>query len=718
MNNSRKVYVYSDVSNYLEDDYIDLFKSMNAELFKGTVDTLTNFISKNGDKMQLDTETNVTEHYSDRELYVIQLGNLDGSEQHIFDVPDLILNLTIMAMLKKLFESETIFLAHNAKFEYIVLYKFFKVYINNFEDTFLASKLITAGLDLPAGYNGLANLVSLTFGVDLSKASQTSFTGEKMDPTQLLYADTDVLYLGRLMKRLYGPLNKWGLVKVFRLENKAIRPLGDMTINGIEINVDRLEENIKDFDKAAAASKAEMIKAFTEDNDKGVQDAIRDIGAIQKDDEIIINWKSSTQKRAILQYMYPDAGITSTAKTVLTKLEDIVEDPSFITRLLNGDTEGLELLLVNRHLDFLIEHNMFIAKGNLNLNFNSPAQLLDFFKIWYPNLESTGVKALKKLKHPVVQAYKTYSKANKLVSSFGRKMYNFIETDGRIHASFSQLVPTGSRMSSSKPNMQQAPSTEQFRRMYVPRKGWKLVDSDYSSAELYIAAFLSNDAKMIYAIKNGYDLHSYSASLIFGQGWLDAGGSNTPVGKPPTKEANGLRKKSKGLSFSLLYGTGVVSFSENSGITTAEGKILMEKYYNTFPELAAFFKKSGEDALKFNYIREPHFNRVRFFNKPKNGMEMSHNKNAGMNYKPQAINSSIMKLALCYMKKHIEDNNLDDKVKLLLTVHDQQVSEAIESYAEEWAKTQTELMERAAIYVIPSGELKAESDILDHWTKG
>jgi DNA polymerase I-like protein with 3'-5' exonuclease and polymerase domains len=108
---------------------------------------------------------------------------------------------------------------------------------------------------------------------------------------------------------------------------------------------------------------------------------------------------------------------------------------------------------------------------------------------------------------------------------------------------------------------------------------------------------------------------------------------------------------------------------------------------------------------------------VRFFNKPKNGMEASHNKNAGMNYPPQSTNSSIMKYALCLMKTHIEDNDLDDKVKLLLSVHDQQVSEVREDYAAQWAITQTELMEKL-LCVIPSGALKAESDIMDHWTKG
>lgn len=716
MKNKRKVYVYSDLRDYITAPYTELFASMNAELVKGNEKDLRRFM-ENNDTQQLDTETNVTEHYTCRKLYVIQLGTLNAEEQHIIDVTDM--PKSIDTALRELFSGETTFLAHNAKFEYMVLYKHFGIYLKNFKDTFLASKLITAGLELPKGYNGLANLVLHRFGVDLSKAAQTSFTGEMMSPEQLLYADTDVLYLGKLLDALMGPLKKWGLLRCFNLENKALRPIGDMSINGILVDTDILDANIISYDTEAALTKEEMIEAFKNDDKPGVQEKIAALNVVQKKDEVIINWNSSVQKRIILSHLYPDQDFKSTAKGILTKIADTVDDPTVLNKLLNGDTESLEMLLVSRHLGFLKQHDMFLEKGALNMNFNSNAQLLEFFKIWYPTLTNVGVKSLKKLKHPVVEAYKKYTKASKLVSSFGRKMHTYIEEeDGRIHAGFTQLVPTGSRMSSSKPNMQQAPSTEQYRSMFVPRPGWKLVDSDYSSAELYIAAYLSGDRKLIYAIEMGYDLHSYSAYQIFGQKWLDAGGSATPVGKPPTKEAAGLRGKSKSLSFSLLYGTGVVAFSENSNIPTAEGKVLMDMYYATFPELAKFFKQSGENALKFNYVREPHFGRIRFFNKPKNGMEASHNKNAGMNYPPQSINGSIMKYALCLMKKHIEENGLDDKVKLLLSVHDQQVSEAREDFAEQWAVLQTELMEKAAKFVIPSGVLKAESDILNHWTKG
>jgi UDP-glucose 6-dehydrogenase len=87
MKNKRKVYVYSETRDYMTAEYIDLFESMNAELVKGTEEDLERFITSNP-MQQLDTETNVTEHYTLRELYVIQLGTY-ADEQHIIDVKDM-----------------------------------------------------------------------------------------------------------------------------------------------------------------------------------------------------------------------------------------------------------------------------------------------------------------------------------------------------------------------------------------------------------------------------------------------------------------------------------------------------------------------------------------------------------------------------------------------------------------------------------------------------
>jgi UDP-glucose 6-dehydrogenase len=83
MKNKRKVYVYSETRDYMTAEYIDI-RTMNAELVKGTEEDLERFITSNP-MQQLDTETNVTEHYTLRELYVIQLGTY-AAEQHIIDV--------------------------------------------------------------------------------------------------------------------------------------------------------------------------------------------------------------------------------------------------------------------------------------------------------------------------------------------------------------------------------------------------------------------------------------------------------------------------------------------------------------------------------------------------------------------------------------------------------------------------------------------------------
>jgi len=438
----------------------------------------------------------------------------------------------------------------------------------------------------------------------------------------------------------------------------------------------------------------------------------------KKEDEFIINWKSHTQKKSILKLLYPEVEILSSAKLALKKLVAFVDDPNFLNDILNDKYDKIEVFLLSRHLDFLKKNDMFRKAGDININLNSPSQLLELFKIFYPDLKGVGVKALKRLKHPLIMEYKVLSKANKMVSSFGERMYDYIESDGKIHTSFNQLVPSGSRLSSSKPNLQQAPSTEEFRRMYIPDEGSVLVDSDYSSMEMVIAAYLSKDKKLIYAIEHGYDLHSYSAYQIFGDKWIEAGGDAEPKGKPKTPEANEMRKKSKGLSFSLLYGTGPQAFGENMGVSLADAKALMAKYKETFPELTLFFDNVAEKASREFKVREPIFGRIRFFERPINAMEFSHLKNAAKNYNPQAVNGSVMKYALALMKAYIEKNDLDDKVKLLLTVHDQTVSMVKKEFKDEWAIIQTALMEKAANYAVPGNRIKAESDILTHWTKG
>jgi hypothetical protein len=98
-------------------------------------------------------------------------------------------------------------------------------------------------------------------------------------------------------------------------------------------------------------------------------------------------------------------------------------------------------------------------------------------------------------------------------------------------------------------------------------------------------------------------------------------------------------------------------------------------------------------------------------------MEASHTKNVNRNYPTQSTNSSIMKYALCLMKTHIEDKRprRQSQVTFPSMTSRYQKCEKITLHS---GQSHKQLMGKAAMYVIPSGALKAESDIMDHWTKG
>jgi hypothetical protein len=63
----------------------------------------------------------------------------------------------------------------------------------------------------------------------------------------------------------------------------------------------------------------------------------------------------------------------------------------------------------------------------------------------------------------------------------------------------------------------------------------------------------------------------------------------------------------------------------------------METYFKTFPQLSEFFKQSGQNALKFNYVREPYFEEWDSLTSFQNGMEASHNKKCRYEL-PAAVN--------------------------------------------------------------------------------
>jgi len=363
-----------------------------------------------------------------------------------------------------------------------------------------------------------------------------------------------------------------------------------------------------------------------------------------------------------------------------------------------------------------IQADMFTPVEKLrktSINWSSPMQTLQLFRLLVPKLDDVNGKKLSKYryKHKLIDEYILYKERTKLANAYGTKFFNYINCDGRVHTNFSQILDTG-RMSSSKPNMQQIPSDNTFRNCFIAPSGWVFVSSDYASQELNVIAYGSRDPVWLEALRRGDDLHGVCADLVFEQRWRDA---DTDLRKQ-------LRTTIKTINFGLAYGMGPHKLSDTLNISVKEASELIDKYFTAFPNIKRFLEMLGKFGKMNGYIRtfKP-FKRKRFFdywdgrNTPPKEMGMI--ERASKNTPIQGASADMTKLALVKVYNYIQHSKFKDSVKIVMTVHDQIDTICKESVAEDWKTKMTELMEEAAIYIITNGLLKADTTISQTWTK-
>ena len=363
------------------------------------------------------------------------------------------------------------------------------------------------------------------------------------------------------------------------------------------------------------------------------------------------------------------------------------------------------------------------------VKWSSPTQVLKIFRTLVPELENANGKKLApyRFKHVLIDEYIKYKEKDKLSSAFGENFYTFLSADKKVRTNFTQILDTG-RVSSSEPNMQQIPATNEYRNCFVAPEGYVFVSSDYSSQELNVIAYGSQDPVFLKALQNNEDLHSVCAELVFGDVWKNAAEEDCAYYK--TKEKcdckahKKLRTQVKTINFGLAYGMGPKKLSETINCDVKEAKILITKYFKAFPKIEAFLNGLGEFGKKHGYIETfPPFRRKRWFNSwtPKmysdrdSFMELGSIERASKNTPIQGSSADMTKLALVLIHKHVKENNLP--VKIIMTVHDQIDTICPREYAEEWKIVMTELMEKAANTVIKNGLLKAETSITNVWSK-
>ena len=304
-----------------------------------------------------------------------------------------------------------------------------------------------------------------------------------------------------------------------------------------------------------------------------------------------------------------------------------------------------------------------------DFNINSPKQLGEilFNKLGLDyerksgEKQSTGVEVLQKLidKHEIIKPIMDYRTYTKLLTTYAEALPKFI-VDGRIHTNFNQTETATGRLSSDNPNLQNIPiRTElgrEIRKAFIPRDGYVFIDADYSQIELRILAILSGDENLINAYKGTADVHSATASEVFG----------VSVDKVTPE----LRRKAKAINFGIVYGMSSYGLGEDLHIDTKEAKVYIEKYFDRYKKVKEYLDRTVEEAKAKGYTKT-YYGRIRPIPEFRvgNAMQKAFAKRVAMNSPIQGTAADIMKLAMIGVDSELEKQKL--KSRIVLQVHDE-----------------------------------------------
>ncbi len=366
--------------------------------------------------------------------------------------------------------------------------------------------------------------------------------------------------------------------------------------------------------------------------------------------------------------------------------------------------------------------------GNLDINYNAPEQVGPILeKITGASIQSTAEPFLKKIKHPVIDAMLTYREHKKKITTYGDKFFekHASPVDGRVHSDFQQLFADSGRFASRKPNMTNIPKEEEYRAAFVAQDPeYRIVSADYGGQELRLMAHISQEPKFLHAIKNNMDLHCYSASLVYNIPYIDFFNldENGEIiikddGDPDIKEdmKRKYRTPAKSLTFGLMYGIGPKKLADEVGISIAEAKKLMNKYFATFPSIKRALDNFVKDAKKNHYALSPLDGRRRDLSTFDwdNSKEVAHAMNIAKNLPFQGAGASVTKLAMCRLKRVFDKEGWD--ARIINVIHDEILVEVHKDEAEQVAKLVKDNMIEAFRHFAPSVPMAVSPDIASCW---
>lgn len=346
------------------------------------------------------------------------------------------------------------------------------------------------------------------------------------------------------------------------------------------------------------------------------------------------------------------------------------------------------------------------------INLNSQIQLMELLNDKLNlNVQSTGVAILEEIKHPIAELLLEYRKYEKMISAFGDSLLSQLNpVTGRLHPDYQQARTTTGRFACSRPNLQQIPARGEgavFRTFFEAPEGRMLVTCDYSQQEMRVLADVSGDETMLEAYKTGKDLHSLTASTMYGVPYTE-----------DFKDKHGdLRSAAKSINFGLVYGRGPSSLAVQLGVSIDEAKELVKQYFEKMPKIGGWLDNAAKKGIEVGYA-ETLLGRKRFFEKPDPGdpnytRDVSSIERASKNMPIQGTSADMTKIAMIHIAKRYEEENLD--AGLIHTLHDELVTEASEKDAERAMEIQREEMIKAGNTLLKNCPIDVDGEVSKQW---
>lgn len=313
---------------------------------------------------------------------------------------------------------------------------------------------------------------------------------------------------------------------------------------------------------------------------------------------------------------------------------------------------------------------------------------------------SVGEDVLQNLvgEHPVISLILEYRHYAKLLSTYVVGLQPLVNR-GRIHTEFNQCITQTGRLSSTNPNLQNIPvrreESRDVKKAFIPSKGCKLVSADYSQIELRLLAHFSEDSILVDAYNSGADVHTATASQIFGV--------------EPIEVTSDMRRDAKAVNFGIIYGMSDFGLAEQLGISQWRAKEFIERYFEKYPTVKAYLDGNVQKATEQGYS-------TTLLGRRRNLQDLSSSnylvrtgaQRMAKNTPLQGSAADIIKLAMIAVDKRLEGM----KSKMILQVHDELIIDAYEDEVDEVKAILEEEMANAVKLNVP---LVAEAVVGDSW---